>query len=744
MSRLLGSLGPETPISETARNAVIEQQRRLAAEFAAAKSDRTISSDVTGPFAGMLCEVLVSAGWQGKQHQIFEALPHLNPVASVRMLRAVLGRLDVSLIPIDRRAVDLTDADLPCLVVEDEDRCQLVTLGTQGEFEIYGLSGVRSESDRCYSGGAVYLIRPGKTEDLAAGKPVGGFVLQVLKQLRGRISGITGYSLAINASGMVLSLYVLLVYDIVIATSSLDTLIFLASGVLVALGFELWLRRARSQAIAYLAARFDAVISVRALAAVFNLPLAMTERAPIASQLSRFRQFEIGRELFAGNFASALFDLPFTLLFVILLFAIGGVLGFVPVGLSIVIVIICVLGVAVSVAQTAKVSTNKLKSDALLFELTDKLRTIRNASAETIWLARYAESLATYQRSRVDNLQLSSQLQSVTNALVGLAGIMTLAIGALRVMDGAMSMGALVAAMMIVWRVLVPIQIVALNITRLKQTLSTVRQINDLVRMGVECENEVPPTLSRRLDGQIFASGVYLSLGAQQVPQLRGVNLEVKTGEIVAITGPSGSGKSTLLKVILGLYPQYMGTVRLGGLDLRQLHPAEARAAIGFASQQLAFFYGSVAANFRFASPGATDAEIIAALAAVGVMLPDPALPDGLATRISGTDMRSLSQGWLCRLSIARALVKTPPILLLDDPGGGLDQAGDAAFMAHLEMLRGKSTVLWVTARPSHMRMADRVVEMRGGMIVADDKPEVIVPGILARMTAAPDRKRMS
>ena len=235
--------------------------------------------------------------------------------------------------------------------------------------------------------------------------------------------------------------------------------------------------------------------------------------------------------------------------------------------------------------------------------------------------------------------------------------------------------------------------------------------------------------------GNILASGVYLSLGAQQEPQLRGVNLEIKAGEIVAITGPSGSGKSTLLKVILGLYPQYMGTVRLGGLDLRQLHPAEVRAAVGYASQQPAFFYGSVAANFRFACPSATDADIIEALAAVGVSLPNPALPDGLATRISGTDARSLSQGLLCRLSIARALVKKPAILLLDDPGNGLDRAGDAAFMAHLDMLRGKSTVLLVTARPSHMRMADRVIEMRGGVIVADGKPEAIVPRILARIS---------
>jgi ABC-type bacteriocin/lantibiotic exporter with double-glycine peptidase domain len=349
-------------------------------------------------------------------------------------------------------------------------------------------------------------------------------------------------------------------------------------------------------------------------------------------------------------------------------------------------------------------------------------------------LSRYAESLAVYQRARFSAVQLGASLQAINNALVALAGVVTLGVGALRVIDGAMSLGELIAAMMIVWRILAPIQVVSLNLARLKQTLSTVHQINEVIRLGSEHERTTTPALFRRLGGDITLSGVYLSLGTQHEPQLRGVNLAIQPGEIVAITGPSGSGKSTLLKVLLGLYPQFGGTVRLGGMDLRQLDPAEVRAAIGYASQHPAFFYGSVAANFRFACPDATDARILEALGCVGVTLPEPDLPDGLATRISGSRTRSLSRGWLGRLSIARALVKTPPILLLDEPGSDLDPAGDAIFMRHLESLRGRCTVVLVTARPSHMRIADRIVEMRAGVVVADGKPDAMLPRILQQI----------
>jgi ATP-binding cassette, subfamily C, bacterial LapB len=700
-------------------NAVLDQQRRLADEFELTRHANWMP-EATGRFERILGEVLASVDWRAPQHRIFEALPHLGPIRSFRMLRTVLARLDVRLIPSERRAADLAVEELPCLVVKSQDDCVLLAVGTAGRVDTLDLAGgARRTANLSSMSGRVYLIRPAKADEVTGGVAFGGFVGEVLRQLRGTLIRIAAYSAAINALGLALSIYLLLVYDLIIATGSYDTLAFLALGAVVCVILDLRLRHARSSAIAYLAARFDGAVSARTLASVLSLPLSLIERAPLAAQLSRFRQFEVGRDLFGGNLASAIFDLPFTLLFIVLLFVLAGSLTFVPIGLSLVMIILCLLAAMVSSGQLKKVSASKQRSDALLFELTDKLKTIRNASAERTCLARYADSVASYQRARFDSVQLGSRLRVITNSLVSLAGIVTLSIGALRVMDGAMSLGALIASMMIVWRVIGPIQIVSLNIARFRQTLATLSQINDVVRVGTDRERDAPPDLSRRLSGDIMAAGLYLSFSPQAEPQLRRLNLEVKAGEIVAITGPSGGGKSTLLKVLSGLYPQYMGTIRLGGLDLRQLHPAEVRGAVGYAAQQPAFFDDSVAANFRYARLSATDADILEALAAVGLALPHPALPRGLATRVTTSGAGSFSQDLLCRLSIARALIKRPAILLLDDPGG-LGREGDAAFMVHLGALRGKTTVLLVTERPSHMRVADRVIWMRSGMIVAD------------------------
>ena len=371
MRRLDERDASERTAADADANGVLEQQRRLTAEFELTRHQVHRVPDVMGRFERLLCAILASADWRGPRHRIFEALPHLEPIGSFRMLRTVLARLDVRLIPSERRASDLSADELPCLVVGGEDDCRLLVRGPSGGVEACDLTNAaKSEVNLASVPGAVYLIRLDKADDASRAHAFGGFVGEALRRLRGPLIRIAVYSAAINALGLALSLYLLLVYDLIIATGSLDTLAYLALGAFVCLVFDLRLRHRRSSSIAYLAARFDGAVAARAFASVLSLPLSLTERAPLSAQLSRFRQFEVGRDLFAGNLASAIFDLPFTLLFIVLLFVLGGSLAFVPIGLSLVMIIVCVLAATVSTGhlkrlerQQAEVRRLALRAD---------------------------------------------------------------------------------------------------------------------------------------------------------------------------------------------------------------------------------------------------------------------------------------------------------------------------------------------------------------------------------------------
>ena len=210
-----------------------------------------------------------------------------------------------------------------------------------------------------------------------------------------------------------------------------------------------------------------------------------------------------------------------------------------------------------------------------------------------------------------------------------------------------------------------------------------------------------------------------------------GVELAVKPGEIVAITGPSSSGKSTLLKLVAGLYQPQAGAVLIEGMDIRQLDLGELRDSVAFLPQTCNLFHGTIAQNLRLANPTASDEDLSRAVLDAGLMGDILALPDGLETRITDQLQSQLPSGFKQRLMLARAFVKQVSIYLLDEPGANLDEEGDAALMRKLQDLRGRATVILTTHRPSHMRLADRVAYLRGGRLLGAGPPDEMLPKIL-------------
>ncbi|MGB9142429.1 MAG: ATP-binding cassette domain-containing protein, partial [Aestuariivirga sp.] len=544
-------------------------------------------------------------------------------------------------------------------------------------------------------------------------------------------------SLGINLLGLAVSFYVMFVYDKAIGTKSTDTLIFFLAGGLTVAALELRLRRHRAANIARLAARFDALALTGAYQSVLGFPLAMSENAPLGAQLTRFRQFEVGRELFGGSLATSLIDLPFTIIFFLMIFGLGGVLGFIPVAFA---VVLALTGLCTNPALSKLLRDTgewKGKSDSLLVEICTRLNLIRADNAEEVWLDRASETYRKYLTSKFQNQQFNNNLQVMAQAGVSISGAAVLGFGSVEVMNGSLSLGALIAIMAVVWRVLGPMQTVFLSLHRLHNIVGTIKQIDRLVSIRREREPGRISDAGFKAAGQMSLSGVCFRYANRPDLAIKNITLNFRPGEFVTLTGLSGAGKSTLLKIMIGLYQPQSGSVRINDLDLRQIDLEEVRHKLSFLGQEPAFFYGTVAQNMRLAAPDATDEELKRVLSAVGIANNDPHLPEGLETRINALNRRSMSLSFLQRLAIARAFLGKPPVILLDEPANHLDQEGDEALMHMISTFKGKSTIVMITARPSHMRASDRVIVLHDGAAMAQGKPEEIVPVLLSQNVKA-------
>lgn len=207
-------------------------------------------------------------------------------------------------------------------------------------------------------------------------------------------------------------------------------------------------------------------------------------------------------------------------------------------------------------------------------------------------------------------------------------------------------------------------------------------------------------------------------------PALTGVTFECGAGEVVAITGPNGPGKTTVANLASGLYKPQMCSVLFDGVDIRQIDPIDIRQNIGLVPQNCEMLYGTVAQNLRLSVPYATDDELVEAAKMADIDYAIERLPEGYETRLTERVVSELPEGFKQKLAIARALLRKPPILIFDEPGQMLDEQGDNAFLNAVKKLRGSCTIIVITHRPSHMRVADKLIVLNAGRVQFNGDPE--------------------
>ncbi|WP_374341008.1 type I secretion system permease/ATPase [Azonexus sp.] len=539
---------------------------------------------------------------------------------------------------------------------------------------------------------------------------------------------VLGAALMINLIALALPMFTMNVYDRVVPNRAIETLWVLALGVIAILCVDMVLRSLRGYFIDLASARIDLQLSAGIMERVLGVRME-ARPAAVGAFSSNLRSFETVRDFITSASVTAFIDLPFALLFMLVIALIAWPLIF-PLlfGIVVVVVYAYILQHKMHDLSETTYRAGALRN-ATLVESLSALETIKTQGAEAVMQSKWEKSVAFV--ARVNNRMRFLAAAATNGALEiqQLLNVLVVVVGVYLIADNQLSMGGLIACTMLSSRALAPLgQLVGLLMQyhNAKVALTSLEQV---MKNPVERPADASFVHRPELKGDIEFRDVQFNYPNSQIAALKGITCRVRAGEKVVVIGRIGSGKTTLQKLLLGLYLPTSGSVSIDGVDLRQLDPADLRRNIGYVAQDVTLFYGTLRDNIAIGAPYADDAAIVAAAEVGGLSDFVNRHPDGFDMMI-GERGDSLSGGQRQGVAIARAFLMDPPILLLDEPTSAMDFSSEQQFKQRLKALAAHKTVLIVTHRNSLLDLADRVIVIDDGRVVADGPRDQVIQAL--------------
>ncbi|OHX35900.1 peptidase C39 [Methylomonas sp. LWB] len=566
-----------------------------------------------------------------------------------------------------------------------------------------------------WSGEVVFLKRHHALGD--PNQPFGlrWFIPEILKQ-KAAFRDIAVAAFAMHFLGLASPIFFQLVIDKVLVHQSLSTLWVLGIGVMLALVFDSIFGYLRQLLTLAATNKIDMRLTRRAFAQLLSLPIDYFETTTAGVITRHMHQLEGIRQFLTGRLFFTALDVLALLIFLPILFAYSVKLALIVLGFSVVIAAIIAVLLPSYRRRLDALYSAEGKRQALLVETIHGMRTVKALAIEPmqrrIWDQFSAQSITMH--FRVGKLSIAGG--TITDFLGKLLPIVIIVIGAQDVFDQTLSVGALIAFQMLSSRVSSPLlQIVGL-INEYQQTALSVRMLGEIMNRAPEGRSGAGG-LRPQLAGAIAFDAVAFRYPGSSVAALDRASFTIPAGKVIGIVGRSGSGKTTLTKLIQGLYPVQEGIIRFDGVDMREIDLSHLRRQIGVVLQENFLFRGSVRENISVTQPGASFEDIVAVAQAAGADEFIERLPQGYDTLLE-ENAANLSGGQKQRLSIARALLSRPRILILDEAASALDPESEAIFIRNLSRIAVGRTVIMISHRLSTLVNAHGILVMQQGKLV--------------------------
>lgn len=532
-------------------------------------------------------------------------------------------------------------------------------------------------------------------------------------------------SVFINIFALTSSLYIMTVYDRVIPNHAIESLWGLTVIIIIVMGFDFTMKIVRGIFVDAAGGRIDRVISDRLFNRIARYDATLTRQAT-GALANTVREFETLKEVIGSASFTVFADLPFVLLFLFVLFFIGGPVAAVP---AMIVPIVILFGLILQPIMRRLAALGVMQGQgkqAVMVEMISALETVKTIPGISLLRKRWLQSTVNQSVSSRRTRFTTQLTQNVTQLGQQASQVGIVVYGVFLIADGSLTMGQLIACVILSGRALAPLGQLTQLLARMNHAVVAYRNLGQILEGTIDEEERADRVKREKLHGDIDFKHVNFTYEGQENPTLNDTNFSIKAGERIAILGRIGSGKTTILRLLAGLYKPDNGLVMIDNADVRQIRPEDIRTNLGIVFQNPILFSGTIRENLLMGAPDATDEDLIDAAKVSGADGFIGMLPGGFDYRLTERG-RELSSGMRQSLAIARAMISKPSILLLDEPTASLDGGTEQALVQTLDVATKGITTIFVTHRGTMLQMADRILVVEGGRIAADGPREEIL-----------------
>ncbi|MEN3379725.1 MAG: ATP-binding cassette, subfamily bacterial LapB, partial [Hyphomicrobiales bacterium] len=676
---------------------------------------------VHDPLSDALLYLAAHHGRALSRNALLSGLPITDGRLTVPLLTRAAQRAGLEVEPVKRMFDDIPALVLPAVLIQrdgtmrillhiDHDKKTAVTVDPSVRMAEQSQS--FAELEHNYLGYTI-LARPIAIADprtAAAGElPRAHWFWSVAQKFWPNYGHIAVAALIINMLALASPLFIMNVYDRVVPNGAIPSLIALAIGLTIAIGFDFLLRIVRSKITDMTGKKLDVVLAANIFEHVMSVKMAQRPTS-IGILANQMRDFDSVREFFTSGSVVSAMDLLFAIIFIAVLFFIAGPLAWIPLLMLPLMIATGFLLQAPLDRAMRRLQAESSARHGVLIESLNGIETVRAVGAEARMQSAWERSVAATARSGEDVHFWSSLALTTASSAQQITSLMIVGIGVFLILEGKLTMGALVAANMLAGRVLAPIASIAALITRATQTSISMKAMNRVMSL----ERERPPERSyvarQVTHGRVAFNTVTFKYPGATTAALDKVSFRIEAGERVGIVGRVGSGKTTVGRLIAEFYDPADGQVLIDDVDVRQYDPADLRGGVGFVLQDVDLFFGKLRDNIALGKPDATDEEILAAARLSGVETFIAGHPLGYDMMIAEGG-RSLSGGQKQAIGLARVLLRKPKILFLDEPTAHFDTRSESEFLERLKGLAAaEMTIIVSTHRPSLLNLVNRLL----------------------------------